>query len=253
MDFPEDRATVQLAGSIDKADSMGWSNYVRGICRELQEKRGYKLKGAKLAVGGNVPQGGGLSSSAALEVSVATAMNHLCDLGIGPKDLALIGQQAEWWVGCKCGIMDQFISSLGEADSALLIDCRDLSTKSVSIPAGYSVIIVNSNKKHQLAGLDSEYNQRRAQCEEAARHFGVTALRDVTSAELEVLLPPTWPCDLACVCVCGGGGWGGGGVGGGGTWRGGVRVCFSSSVCARMCPGACGCLPVSGCVSVRRR
>ena len=129
VDFPEDHGKVDLAQEIDKDASMPWSNYVRGICRELQEVRGYKLKGAKLAIGGNVPQGGGLSSSAALEVSVAMAFNHMCDLGIGPKDLALIGQKAEHWVGCNCGIMDQFISSLGESNSALLIDCRDLSTK----------------------------------------------------------------------------------------------------------------------------
>lgn len=185
VDFPADIAKIDLsAASIDKDADIKWSNYVRGVCRELQEKRGYKLKGAKLALGGNVPQGGGLSSSAALEMSVATALNHLCELGIGAKDLALVSQKAEHWVGCNCGIMDQLISSLGKPAHALLIDCRDLTTKEVKIPEGSSVVIVNSNKKHQLAGLDSEYNQRRAQCEEAARHFGVTALRDVTSQEL---------------------------------------------------------------------
>jgi galactokinase len=108
-------------------------------------------------------QGAGLSSSAALEVSVGTALNGVCNLGLRPQDIALIGQSAEHWVGCNCGIMDQLISACGKADHSLLIDCRDLSTSSVAIPKGLSIVIVNSNFKHELAGLDSEYNQRRSQ------------------------------------------------------------------------------------------
>ena len=174
VDFPADIAKIDLsAASIDKDADIKWSNYVRGVCRELQvglaaddkscaracamrtdtlhamrtdtlsmtrshnrqEKRGYKLKGAKLALGGNVPQGGGLSSSAALEMSVATALNHLCELGIGAKDLALVSQKAEHWVGCNCGIMDQLISSLGKPAHALLIDCRDLVLFALCLPA----------------------------------------------------------------------------------------------------------------------
>jgi galactokinase len=92
---------MELSQPILRDPAMKWSNYVRGIARELQEVRGYELRGAQIAIGGNVPQGGGLSSSAALEVSVATALNHLNALSSGPKDLALIGLEAEWCV-CVC-------------------------------------------------------------------------------------------------------------------------------------------------------
>lgn len=94
---------------------------------------------------------------------MGTALNGVCKLGLRPQDIALIGQSAEHWVGCNCGIMDQLISACGKADHSLLIDCRDLSTCAVTIPEGLSIVIVNSNFKHQLAGLDSEYNQRRSQ------------------------------------------------------------------------------------------
>jgi len=161
-----------------------WSNYVKGVAKILIEEKGCKLKGCKIAFAGDVPQGAGLSSSAALEVVIGTAFNHMNNLGFGPKEVARIGQSAEHWVGCNCGIMDQLISACGKNDHALMIDCRDLSTNMVKIPKGFSVVIVNSNFKHALAGLDSEYNQRRSQCENAARHFGVTALRDVSVAEL---------------------------------------------------------------------
>jgi len=183
-DFNGQTVEIDLSKPMEKDEKQTWSNYVRGVCKVLQEDKGFKLKGAKMAIGGNVPQGGGLSSSAAMEMATATALNALNDLKVGPKELALVGQTAEHWVGCNCGIMDQFISALGQQGKAVMIDCRDLSTKEVELPNGVAVIIVNSNKKHQLAGLDSEYNTRRGQCESAARHFGVTALRDVTSETL---------------------------------------------------------------------
>jgi galactokinase len=109
---------------------------------------------------------------------VGTALNSVCKLGLRPQDIALIGQSAEHWVGCNCGIMDQLISACGKADHSLLIDCRDLSTTSVAIPKGLSIVIVNSNFKHELAGLDSEYNQRRSQVcnrSHASAHQGIVA------------------------------------------------------------------------------
>ncbi len=155
-----------------------WANYVRGVVKYLQE-RGFQLGGADLVITGNVPQGAGLSSSASLEVAVGQAFKALNDLSISQADIALNGQQAEnQFVGCNCGIMDQFISALGEKDHALLIDCRSLETRSVAMPEGFDVVIINSNVRRGL--VDSEYNTRRAQCEEAARHFGVKALRDLT-------------------------------------------------------------------------
>mmetsp|Transcript_25041 Transcript_25041/g.48709 ORF Transcript_25041/g.48709 Transcript_25041/m.48709 type:complete len:437 (+) Transcript_25041:67-1377(+) len=185
-DFDCQPNKFSLSDPIVKAENKEdfWSNYVRGVCKVLKEDRGLPLRGAKIVIGGDVPQGAGLSSSAALEVSVGTALNAVMKLGLGPKEVALTGQSAEHWVGCNCGIMDQLISACGEAGHSLLIDCRDLSTYSVKIPKGTSIVIVNSNFKHHLAGLDSEYNQRRSQCEEAAQHFGVSHLRDVSIQDL---------------------------------------------------------------------
>ncbi|MFM2484930.1 galactokinase [Celerinatantimonas yamalensis] len=160
-----------------------WANYVRGVVKFLCQ-RGYSFDGAELVISGNIPQGAGLSSSASLEVAIGETFNQLYQLGIDGKTIALIGQQAEnQFVGCNCGIMDQFISSLGEAGKALLIDCRSLNTQAVTMPEGIDVVIVNSNIKRGL--VDSEYNTRRAQCEQAAEFFAVTALRDVTLEEFE--------------------------------------------------------------------
>ncbi|MDP2471711.1 MAG: galactokinase [Candidatus Palauibacterales bacterium] len=160
-----------------------WSNYVRGVAVALLG-RGHALRGVDMAVAGNVPLGAGLSSSAALEVVTGTLFNRLNDLAIDGTTLALVGQQAEnEFVGINCGIMDQLISVLGKRDHALLIDCRSLEARPVRIPDGTSIVIINSNVQRGL--VDSEYNTRRAQCEAAAAHFGVDALRDIDTAEFE--------------------------------------------------------------------
>ena len=155
-----------------------WANYVRGVMLFLQQ-RGMKLCGLNLAITGNIPRGTGLSSSASLEVAVGLAATHGTDQQIALSELALIGQQAEnQFVGCQCGIMDQMISALGQAGHALLLDCRSLVTQAVPLPDGLAIVIINSCVQRGL--VDSEYNTRRQQCEAAARHFGVHALRDVT-------------------------------------------------------------------------
>ncbi|MCG6283624.1 galactokinase, partial [Vibrio diabolicus] len=147
-------------------------------------ERGYTLGGANIAVIGNVPQGAGLSSSAALEVVIGQTFKALFSLAISQAEIALNGQQAEnQFVGCNCGIMDQLISAEGQANHALLIDCRSLETQAVSMPEDMAIVIINSNKKRGL--VDSEYNTRRQQCEEAAQIFGVKALRDVTIETFE--------------------------------------------------------------------
>ncbi len=126
----------------------------------------------------------GLSSSAALEVVIGQTFKTLYKLPITQQEIALNGQEAEnKFVGCNCGIMDQLISAEGEQNHALLIDCRLLETRAVSMPEDMAVVIINSNKKRGL--VDSEYNTRRAQCEEAAGIFGVRALRDVTIEQFE--------------------------------------------------------------------
>lgn len=157
-----------------------WSDYVRGVIKHLQ-LRNANFGGADLVIAGNVPQGAGLSSSASLEVAVGQVMQALYELPLNGVALALNGQEAEnQFVGCNCGIMDQLISALGEQDHALLIDCRSLETRAVSVPENIAVVIINSNVKRGL--VDSEYNTRREQCEAAARFFGVKALRDVSPA-----------------------------------------------------------------------
>lgn len=176
-DYDNQQDSFDLKDEIVAHPDYLWANYVRGVVKFLMA-RGYQLTGADLVISGNVPQGAGLSSSASLEVAVGQAFKALNHLDISQADIALNGQQAEnQFVGCNCGIMDQFISALGQKDHALLIDCRSLETRSVAMPEGYDVVIVNSNVRRGL--VDSEYNTRRAQCEEAARHFGVKALRDL--------------------------------------------------------------------------
>ncbi|MEZ9158855.1 galactokinase [Vibrio lentus] len=155
-----------------------WANYIRGVVKCLMG-RGFEFQGADISVTGNVPQGAGLSSSAALEVVIGQTFKVLYNLEISQAEVALNGQQAEnEFVGCNCGIMDQMISAEGRANHAMLLDCRSLETQAVSMPEDMAVVIINSNKKRGL--VDSEYNTRREQCEEAARIFGVPALRDVT-------------------------------------------------------------------------
>lgn len=173
----------ELSLPIAHSEEAFWSNYVRGVASVLLEK-GMDLKGVNIAIIGNVPQGAGLSSSACLEVVTGLTLTRMAGLEVSLKELALIGQQAEnEFVGCKCGIMDQMISACGKEDHAMLLDCRSLDTRLVSIPTSAAVVIINSNVKRGL--VDSEYNTRREQCEAAAKYFGVKALRDITLAQLE--------------------------------------------------------------------
>lgn len=160
----------------------GWANYVRGMLDALQ-KGGYTLPGANLAIAGNLPQGAGLSSSASLEVAVGQAMLALAGTDIDRTRLAQIAQTAECdFVGTKCGIMDQLISAQGKAGHALLIDCRSLELTDAPIPDDVAIMIVHSGVTRGL--VEGHYNERRRQCETAARAMGVHALRD---ANLDML------------------------------------------------------------------
>ena len=175
-----------LDAPIERLAAPMWANYVRGVVRELlqREPGGQAMRGMDMVIAGDVPQGAGLSSSASLSVAVCTLFSALPDYpGLGPIEAALVAQRAENdFVGCKCGNMDQISSACGVQDHALLIDCRSLEVSPVPIPPGAAIMIVES---HITRGLvDSAYNTRRAQCEEAARHFGVPALRDVDLATL---------------------------------------------------------------------
>ncbi len=161
----------------------GWAEYVKGVAWALQEA-GYQLAGWEGVLAGDVPRGAGLSSSAAVELATARAFQAVSGFPWDPPAMALLGQKAEnQWVGMNCGIMDQMISAAGEADHALLIDCRSLETTSVPLPPGAVVVILDTATRRGL--VDSAYNERRAQCEAAARYFGVPALRDVTLERFE--------------------------------------------------------------------
>ncbi|MGL5837709.1 MAG: galactokinase [Sphingorhabdus sp.] len=166
-----------------------WANYARGMVDGLLGE-GIGLAGADIAIMGDMPQGTGLSSSAALENAIGLA---LASLGGRPDIdrtlLARLGQRTEHdFAGCKCGIMDQLVSASALRDTALLIDCRSLKTKPVSIPDDLAILIVQSGIERGL--VDGEYNSRRAQCEAAAAHYGVPALRDL------VEVPPQGKLDV---------------------------------------------------------
>jgi galactokinase len=182
-DYDNAHDQFDLDAPIDRVAAPMWANYVRGVIRELVQ-RGLPMRGMDMAISGDVPQGAGLSSSASLSVAVCRLFATLPGFeSLSPIDLALIAQRSENdFVGCKCGNMDQIISASGVEGHALLIDCRSLQTQPVPIPAGAAIMIFNS---HVARGLvDSEYNTRRRQCEDAARHFGVPALRDLDLATL---------------------------------------------------------------------
>ena len=161
-----------------------WFDYVEGTARALLE-RGYPLRGADLLIRSDVPLGGGLSSSAALEMSVGFALCSISGVDPDRTELARAGQQAEHeYVGTLCGIMDQYVSAMARADHGLLIDCRTLGTDAIPLPLGDAAILVcDSGVRHELAS--SAYNERRRECERAAALLGAASLRDVTAAALD--------------------------------------------------------------------
>ncbi len=168
---------------IEKSMVNTWSNYIRGVIKEFHHA-GFMPEGFKALISGNIPVGSGLSSSAALEVATALMLSELFNFNISKKDVALLCQRAENnFVGVKCGIMDQYISVLGEKDHALLIDCRDLSYKKIPLDLeGYSLVICNSMASRELAG--SAYNRRRKECDEGVNllkkfYPEINSLRDV--------------------------------------------------------------------------
>jgi len=159
------------------ASGQAWSNYERGVTLMLQ-RAGHRLGGVDAAITGDVPIGAGLSSSAAVEVATAYMFQQLYDLPLSRVELAVLCQKAEnEFVGMRCGIMDQYISALGQRDHALLIDCRSLQYELVPIPGGVAIIVCDTKVQRGL--VDSEYNARRRECEAGARLLGVPALRDI--------------------------------------------------------------------------
>jgi len=165
--------------------SGNWADYVRGVAWSLQA-RGVRLRGVDLAIVSDVPVGGGVSSSAALEVAAAMALLWAAGaLGqLSERDIALLCQRAEnEFVGMQCGVMDQLAAVWGKRDAALLIDCWTLEHEQVPLPSEQvAVVVMDTGKPREL--VDSEYNLRRKQCQEVARVLRIRSLRD---ADMEML------------------------------------------------------------------
>jgi len=184
---------VEFELRADLKPAGDWANHVRGVAACLLRDE-FPLRGMDLLIASEVPLGAGLSSSAALEVAVGLALLKIAehpDLAVDPVDLALAAQRAEHeFAGTQCGVMDQYIACLGIEGHALLIDCRSLEYEAVPIDLRDARIVVcNSMVKHDLAA--GEYNQRRAECEEAVRQLaihlpGIQALRDVEFDEFDL-------------------------------------------------------------------
>jgi len=158
----------------------GWLEYIKGSAWAMQEE-GWTLSGWDGLLTGDIPLGAGLSSSAAVEVAAIRAFAAVSDLAPDPVKIARLGQKAEnRWVGVNCGIMDQMASSASRADHALFLDCRSLEYQHIPLPPGVAIAILDTSTRRGL--VHSAYNERRSQCEAAARFFGVRALRDVDEA-----------------------------------------------------------------------
>ncbi|MGA2067300.1 MAG: galactokinase [Thermoguttaceae bacterium] len=164
-------------------EKAGWIEYLKGVAWSLQEA-GHELRGWEGVLAGDVPVGAGLSSSAALEVACARAFAATSGFAWEPAAMARLAQRAEnQWVGVNCGIMDQLISATGREGHAMLIDCRSLAVEPAPLPPGTAVVVLDTATRRGL--VDSAYNERRSQCEAAARFFQVPALRDVSPEMLQ--------------------------------------------------------------------
>jgi galactokinase len=183
-DSAPDDALISLPAPRKHPIPGHWSNYVAGVVAGYCQ-RGTRLTGFQAMIGSGVPVGGGLSSSAALEVATATLFEAMTGAALEPAAKALLCQKAEhYFAGVPCGIMDQFASVMCRADHLMLLDCRSQAIEQIPLTdEAITVLIVNSNVKHELSG--GEYAERRGQCEAAAKALGVASLRDATLEQLE--------------------------------------------------------------------
>lgn len=168
---------------VQPIEKGGWRNYILGVVGELL-KKGIKLHNFNLVFAGDIPGGAGMSSSAALENSVVYGLNELFQLHLSKSEMISISQKAEHnYAGVHCGIMDQYASMFGEKQSALLMDCRSITSETFRIDfKQYQIVLINTNVKHDLS--ESAYNDRRAVCERVSKMLKVKALRDVSIQDL---------------------------------------------------------------------
>ena len=176
-------ASFNLRKALERGEP-AWSNYIRGVLAGFQ-KRKAKLPGLDIVIDSSLPYGGGLASSAALEVAMATLLELIVGKELEALEKATLCQHAEHeFAGVPCGIMDQFTSILGKKDHAFLLDCRNQAMTPVEmVDESITVLIINTNVRHSLT--EGRYKERRRQCEAAARALKVPALRDTTVEELE--------------------------------------------------------------------
>ena len=187
--FPDQPAEFSVQKKIAASARGSWDNYSRGVAGEMLSA-GIPLVGMDALISNTLPVGGGLSSSAALEVATARALLTLSGCEMDPSRIALLAQKAEHeYAGVPVGIMDQTIVAGGKAGHAMLLDCRDLTKRFVPIDSReLKVVIANSMVRHELS--EGEYGKRRAECAEGVKFFkkanpAVKALRDVTTAEVD--------------------------------------------------------------------
>ena len=164
IDF--DESISVMCSEIRKMD--GWKNYVLGVVNEFQ-KLNLPLKGFNCVFGGNIPIGGGISSSAALEGGISFSLNELCNFKMSRKELALLGQRAEHdFPNVKCGIMDQYANMMGKKNTVILLDCKNVTHEYVPLYIdGYQIVLINTKVHHSLAS--SAYNERRKECEKGLK------------------------------------------------------------------------------------
>lgn len=168
--------------SLTRGDAR-WIEYIKGVANELQIAN-YKLGGWEGVLTGDIPRGAGLSSSAALEVATARAFASVSGFAWDGLRIARIGQRAENnWLGVQTGIMDQAVCAAARKDHAFFLDCRSLEYQHIPLPKQIAVVVMDTSTRRGL--VDSAYNERRSQCEEAARLLGVRSLRDVDEKEVE--------------------------------------------------------------------
>ena len=183
IDLDDKHGSFDLDPGINRQAIGHWENHVRGAASAMPVF-GLPVAGADILISGNVPQGAGLSSSASLGVALALGLAKLS--GCDEPDRMALAKIAQWsehhYVGCACGMMDQLASAFGEDGKGLLIDCLDNSIQAVAFPQDAIIMIVHSGVTRGL--VDSAYNERRNQCEQAAAHYGVTSLRNLTPEAL---------------------------------------------------------------------
>ena len=179
----EDDPTLEFSLSDLNRRVKHWGEYPKGVAWALREA-GHSLRGWEGVTACDVPMGAGLSSSASFELAVARAFQAVSGFAWDAPAIAKACQRAEnQWVGMNCGIMDQMVSACGKAGYALLIDCRSLETRPVPLPKDTVVVVLDTTTRRGL--VDSAYNERRTQCEAAAKLLGVKALRDISVEQFE--------------------------------------------------------------------